>query len=67
MIEERDRNGFEPGDVVKYREPMDEREAAARFTVVEPRGPRVLIRFHCDMAIKPTENVLVTDIEKVRE
>lgn len=33
-----------PGTKVQFAEPLNEREAAQRFTVIELRGPRVLVQ-----------------------
>ena len=55
---------LKPGDVVEFSEPLDAAEVAARYTVVELRGPRVLIRYHCDLPIPPTEAVAVEDVER---
>jgi hypothetical protein len=45
---------FEVGQIVKFKEPGED-EVGAIFTVVEMRGPRVLVRDHTShMAIQPT-------------
>jgi hypothetical protein len=41
------------GDRVKFRIPMNQDEAAEIFTVIELRGPRLLVELVCDMRIKP--------------
>lgn len=53
---------FAVGSLVRYIDPLDESEEQARFKVVELRGPRVLIELVCDMAIKPTESQLGSDL-----
>ena len=52
------------GDGVRLRQPLDEREAAARFDVVEVRGELVLIRLRCNLPIPPMEAVTVADVER---
>lgn len=52
------------GDVVKLTNPENEKEAEARYEVAELRGPRVLIKLICDMTIRPSEAVMMSDIEK---
>jgi len=56
---------FAVGSTVRYSNPTNERESAARFEVVEPRGPRVLIRLICELPIAPTEVVAVGDVVSV--
>ncbi len=41
------------GDRVKFRIPMTQDEATEIFTVIELRGPRLLVELVCDMHIKP--------------
>lgn len=54
-----------PGDPVRLNHPADAREAEALYTVVELRGPRVLIRLVCDMNIPPTEAVMLSDVTRI--
>jgi hypothetical protein len=41
------------GDRVKFRIPTTQDEAFEIFTVIELRGPRLLVELVCDMRIKP--------------
>jgi hypothetical protein len=50
------------GQEVRFAEPMSADEATERFVVVELRGPRVLVEFICDMAIKPQQVYLAADL-----
>jgi hypothetical protein len=52
------------GQEVRFAEPMSADEASERFVVVELRGPRVLVEFICDMAIKPQSVYLAADLVK---
>ena len=52
-----------PGDVVRFRQPLDAPEERARFEVVELRGERVLIRLRCDLPIPPMEAVMIDDVD----
>lgn len=45
------------GQPVKFREPANESEAAARFVLIEINGDRGLIRLLCDLPIPPIELV----------
>jgi hypothetical protein len=52
------------GNIVKLRPEWCERgEESGRYVVVELRGPRVLIRYICDLPIPPTESVEMRTIE----
>jgi hypothetical protein len=54
---------MEQGTLVKLTQPADEREAQARYVVVEDRGDRILIEYVCNMPIRPTELVAASDVE----
>jgi hypothetical protein len=59
-------NNLKLGDTVRLAaDRCAAAEAAARFVVVDLRGPRVLIRLVCDLPIAPTECVLVSDVVRV--
>lgn len=47
---------YTPGAIVKYADPVDADEAAERFTVLEDRDTRVLLRPHetADWPLPPT-------------
>ena len=53
---------MQPGQLVKLRQPENEAEAAARFSLVEVNGDRALIRLLCDLPIPPVELVRISDI-----
>ena len=55
---------IQPGDVVKWAVPQDGAERDARYTVLELRGDRVLIQYHCTTPIRPTECVRLADVAK---
>jgi hypothetical protein len=59
--------GLKAGDPVRLAKPADDAEAAAIYDVEELRGERVLIALRCDLPIRPTECVLVSDVERVGE
>ena len=46
---------FKPGDIVRYRFPVNDEEAQFRFTVLELRGDNLLVEYIIDWPIKPTE------------
>lgn len=54
---------LQPGDVVRFKTPVDADEASLLFVVVEDRGPRVLV---CDVAspmkIKPQSAYAAADM-----
>jgi hypothetical protein len=50
------------GQTVKFAAPATPDEATERFTVLECRGDRVLVRFICDMAVAPTHVYLAADM-----
>jgi len=53
------------GDIVKYRETLDESDAYCRFVVTELRGQRVLLTEFAvchEMSIKPTFVVSRVDL-----
>lgn len=56
---------MEVGDIVKYREPLEEGDENCRFVVTELRGARVLLTEFAvchDMSIKPTYVVNQVDV-----
>jgi hypothetical protein len=54
------------GDLVRFREPLDENEKLERFVLLEdPDGGRVLGEGVCNLPIKPTKVLRVEEIEKV--
>ena len=57
---------FQVGQIVKFAQPVGSDEAAARFKVLELRGPRVLLEMAGDefvnWSLKPTTVHLVADM-----
>jgi len=50
------------GDIVRFREPLDDFEKEERFVVIELRGLRVLVEAQIPMFIKPQCSYLVSDL-----
>jgi hypothetical protein len=57
---------FEPGQIVKYREPLTDAERTAKYEVVEDRERYYLARVVCDLPIAPVVELKHEDIELVR-
>jgi len=57
---------LKPGDVVKFKNPLNADEATERHTVLELRGDRVLVEYICDMNLKPTGVYMVAELEVVK-
>lgn len=56
------------GQTVKFKNPLTENEAKERFTVLELRGPRVLVQVQnsgFSAGLVPTAVYLVSDLKKV--
>jgi hypothetical protein len=59
-------NELRKGDLVRFKEPLDENERQERFVLLEdPDGGRVLGEGVCNLPIKPTRVLKVDEIEKV--
>lgn len=51
------------GDVVKFGDPLDASEAQERMILLEdPDGGRVLVQGICDLPIRPTRILNVSDL-----
>jgi hypothetical protein len=59
--------GLQVGDIVRLVNPENELEAAARYTVIEHNGDRILMRLHCDLPIPPVELARPGDVVRSSE
>ena len=48
--------------MLKFIEPMTQKEKDERFILIESRGDRVLVELVCDMAIRPQFVYLTADL-----
>lgn len=43
-----------PGDIVKFKNPLTPQDSLEQFKVLEIRGDKALVEAICDMKFKPT-------------
>lgn len=53
-------------DMVKFANPMPDEDASGVYRVVEVNGDRCIIEVQVEMAIKPTQVVMVADLVEVK-
>lgn len=51
------------GSTVRYSSPQNEKEAAARFTLLEVLDGKADIQLICDSLIRPIERISISEIQ----